>query len=206
MTSSYEIKSQEDLLMENTLMPFYQHNIAEFLEVVGENSHISLRVIDWFVTNYSKQFGTFYEIQRPGQRPRTFFVHNEYKNQLTGHGKKHFDPFRRRGRITFQYCLSDTGEESSIETTVAQLNFFKWAIENLVIEYIKTHLKEIIDDMNVRNVRPKDDEASTTSTASDGSLKHRKRELSVAATRKISQHRISMVVQFGKDGNSVNNK
>ena len=33
-------------------------------------------------------------------------------------------------------------------TTVGQLNFFKWAIENKIIDYIKEHLESIDTDMN----------------------------------------------------------
>jgi len=192
MSSSYSIKSRDDLLMENTLIPFYQHNMSRFLDVVGEGSDISLRVIDWFVTNYSKQYGIHYEIRRPNRMPRHFYVYNEYKNQLAGHGKKYFDPFRRRSRILFKYRLSGTEPESSIETTVAQLNFFKWAIENLIIDYVRSHLQEIIDDMNVRNVKLSDDDSSNNSE------KRRKRELSVASTRKISQHQMKTVLHFHK--------
>ena len=36
----------------------------------------------------------------------------------------------------------------TIETTVGQLNFFKWAIDNLIIDYIKENYDEIELDMN----------------------------------------------------------
>jgi hypothetical protein len=53
---------------------------------------------------------------------------------LKSFSKKQFDPFRRNVRIDFEYEPGKT-----IETTVAQLNFFRWAISNKVIDYINTN-------------------------------------------------------------------
>ena len=44
-----------------------------------------------------------------------------------------FDPFCRTNRIEF----------NDITTTVAQLNFIKWCIENDIIEYIKSNKSSI---------------------------------------------------------------
>ena len=33
-------------------------------------------------------------------------------------------------------------------TTIGQLNFFRWAIDNLIVDYILEHYKLIEDDMN----------------------------------------------------------
>jgi hypothetical protein len=38
-----------------------------------------------------------------------------------------------------------------METTIGQLNFFKWAIENRIIEFIENHYDDIEADMNARN-------------------------------------------------------
>ena len=45
-----------DILLES-LEKYYkdQKNIQKLLEVVEINNKISLRIIDWFVTNYSKK-------------------------------------------------------------------------------------------------------------------------------------------------------
>jgi hypothetical protein len=42
-----------------------------------------------------------------------------------------------------------------METTLGQLNFFKWAIENRVLEYIESHYDAIERDMNMRNSNSK---------------------------------------------------
>lgn len=70
-------------------------------------------------------------------------VHNNYKGQLKSYNKKNFDPFCRRNRIKFYYEPS-----KYFVTTVGQLNFFKWAIENYIINYIDDNIKTIEEDMN----------------------------------------------------------
>ena len=72
-------------------------------------------------------------------------VHNNYKGQLKAYSKRNFDPFCRRNRIRFYY-----EDNKYFITTVGQMNFFKWAMENHIIEYIRDHLKVIEDDMNLR--------------------------------------------------------
>ena len=59
--NSNNIKTQNELLM-STLMDFYntndskqkKSNFVKMMNVVNGESKISLRIIDWFVTNYAK--------------------------------------------------------------------------------------------------------------------------------------------------------
>ena len=62
--------------------------INELLDVLNNNSKISLRIIDWFVTNYSKKNNISYCINN-----KQFIVYIDYKLQLKGYSKKQFDPF-----------------------------------------------------------------------------------------------------------------
>ena len=70
-------------------------------------------------------------------------VFHSYKSQLKSYSKKFFDPFCRRNRIKYKYNESDV-----LSTTIGQLNFFKWAINNDVVEYIKDNYRNIENDMN----------------------------------------------------------
>lgn len=106
-----------------------------FLNQVSKGAPISLRVIDWFVTNYSREHDVNYLNTTTG---RNFNVHKEYKIRLKSYTKRQFDPFCRRNRINFYYS-----EDALVLTTVGQLNFFKWAIENHVLQYIEQHLSAI---------------------------------------------------------------
>jgi hypothetical protein len=144
---SLVIKSKEDELM-NTLLKFFkiESNLQIMIPILKGETRISLRLIDYFVTNYSKINNTKYEIRkvRNGKiNSNLFFVHGYYKSQLKSYSKKLFDPFCRRSRIWLEY---DNGQ--SIHTTIGQLNFFRWAIENLIIEYIEKNYETITEKMN----------------------------------------------------------
>jgi hypothetical protein len=126
-------------------MKFYRQNgnLHKMLRIIKSETKISLRIIDWFVTNYAKKNYTI--IQNGTER---FKVHLGYKQKLKAYNKKKFDPFCRWDRITVPY---DESGETLIETTVGQLNFFKWALEHKIIDYIEEHYDEIEKDMMNRN-------------------------------------------------------
>jgi len=145
--------TQNYLLMKN-LMEFYKdrNHLHKMMRIINGESKISLRIVDWFVTNFAKKNYTVYELLIPDNSPNNpptsvrFKVYNDYKLKLKSYSKKRFDPFCRWERITIPY-----DEEKCMETTIGQLNFFKWAIENNIIEYIDTHYDAIESDMNSRN-------------------------------------------------------
>lgn len=111
---------------------------ASSTDVSKISSKISLRLIDWFVTNYAKTHNVV--IHSPiASLPLN--VYRQYRMQLKAYSKQQFDPFRRRDRILFHYG------SQKIETTVGQLNFFRWMIENRILEYVEEHVDEIESDM-----------------------------------------------------------
>lgn len=101
-------------------------------------SDISLRMIDWFVTNYAKAYNTSYILNG-----HEFIVYREYKSQLKAYSKKLFDPFCRHDPIGLQLT-----NYPQIKTSVAKLNFFKWALDKNILEYIRNNHKDIGKDMN----------------------------------------------------------
>ena len=139
-----------------------EQNINKLKSILDGESKLSLRLIDWFVTNYSKKNLVMYNliklkkelldndsgIETDDSNTVEYFsdyfnVFSDYKAQLKSLNKKNFDPFCRRSRIKFFYDMNDY-----IITTVGQLNFFKWAIENYILEYIEKNIKEIEEDMD----------------------------------------------------------
>jgi hypothetical protein len=148
--------TQNDLLMMH-LMEFYKDktNLHKMIRIINGESKISLRIVDWFVTNYAKKYYTVYELPENSPGPEgsegscdtyRFKVYNDYKLKLKAYSKKRLDPFCRWERISIPY-----DDEKNMETTIGQLNFFKWAIENRIIEYIDNHYDDIEADMNARN-------------------------------------------------------
>ena len=148
--NSNNLNTQNELLMSN-LMSFYKKddvenkNLSKMMTIVNGESKISLRIIDWFVTNYAKKFFVIYDVSGCSNISR-FKVYNDYKLKLKAYSKRSFDPFCRWERINIQY-----DDENYIETTIGQLNFFKWAIENKIVEHISDNYVVIENDMNQRN-------------------------------------------------------
>lgn len=97
----------------------------------GENS-LSLRLVDWFITNYARKHNIIHT-KAGASGPLCINIYLSYRSQLKTYSKQQFDPFRRHERIVFEF------EDISLETTVGQLNFFRWAIENDVLEYIESN-------------------------------------------------------------------
>lgn len=138
-----DYSTQNQLLLDKLLEYYRKNNNLDFmLNIINGNSNISLRIVDWFVTNYSKKYYTVISTNN-GERLK---IYDDYKLKLRSYSKKRFDPFCRWERITIPF-----DQNTHVQTTIGQLNFFKWALENKIIEYIQTNLKTIELDMNSRN-------------------------------------------------------
>jgi hypothetical protein len=190
--------TQNDLLLKN-LMIFYKtyhldgmynpnNNLDKILKIITGETKISLRIVDWFATNYAKKYYTLYVIEGTQDNvTRRFKVYDDYKLKLKAYSKKRFDPFCRWDRISIPYKNG-----TSIETTIGQLNFFKWTLENKVIDYIEQNYADIEKDMNNRNSTSKRKEIIT-----DNSKTRKKREeLSISATKSIKKEKVEIIVQF----------
>ena len=178
--------TQNELLI-NKLLEFYSNidNLEKMLIIITGKSKISLRIIDWFVTNYSKKYFTLYNVEKEGEIKR-FKIYEDYKLKLKAYSKKRFDPFCRWERIEIPYK-----DGKNIETTLGQLNFFKWALENNVINYIEENYEEVEKDMNNRNSN------SRKKDLLDNSKTRKKREeLSISATKTIKKEDIEIVIKF----------
>lgn len=138
-TRKRKIFCKQELIIQS-LQSFYTNrsDLKEILVLFEGESIMSLRLIDWFVTNYAKSHNISYI-----HKNQEFFVYIDYKNQLKAYSKKLFDPFCRRERIMFQ--MKDI---PAFITTVGKLNFFRWAIEKGVIDFIKMNLTEVEKEMN----------------------------------------------------------
>jgi hypothetical protein len=154
-----QITSQENMIIK-TLEKFYEDpiNINTFIPIINSESKISIRLIDHFVTKYSKTNKVVFKLNEldtynlssslekdTQQSNISFSVHTSYKQQLKAFQKKHFDPFSRGDRIP--YFMGD----NCVITTIGQLNFFKWFISKKIYDYVKLNQEVIENDMNKKN-------------------------------------------------------
>ena len=115
--------------------------------ILTQTSSVSIRILDWLVTNYSKsQKVVLY--YRQGKKRRIFDVYHEYDDTLSTYGRKLFDPFRRGDRTHFMGKDVKTGKMAKYETTLAQIVFFKWADEKGVLTFCKKNVEAIEADMH----------------------------------------------------------
>lgn len=237
---SYTLKKTKDIQGKSELLlvklnKFYQDskNKNDLIKILNGQTKISLRIIDWFVTNYSKKHFIEYIIQDKIKSPkrntlkkttinkisqknnskytssnRQFNVFLSYRSQLNAYSKKQFDPFCRRNRIDFYF-----NETQFVTTTVGQLNFFRWALSNNVIDYILKNYEEIEIDMNLNTKKNriqnlnKDEEKPldaldikniVQSELKTKAKKERKKRqpLSVAATNNMNKNNNPVLVSF----------
>jgi hypothetical protein len=203
--------TQNDILL-NKLLLFYKNTeyFDKMISIINGTSKISLRIVDWFVTNYSKKNYCVIENAETNER---FKVYNDYKLKLKAYSKKKFDPFCRWDRINVPYKNT-----MCVQTTLGQLNFFKWTIENKILEYIENNYSTIENDMNLRNssakvkntsinsntsIESSDSYTSTSSSASDTSVinnlnktRKKREELSSNASKIIQKEFISTTLVF----------
>jgi hypothetical protein len=189
IVNNTQYNTQNQLLL-NSLMDFYSNkeNIHKMINIINGESKISLRIVDWFVTNYAKKYYTIYELPNT---PR-FKVYNDYKLKLKAYSKKRFDPFCRWERISIPY-----DETNCMETTIGQLNFFKWAIDNKIIDYINENYFDIEKDMNNRNSNSKKRiSIDSEDNVNNGNTRKKREELSISACKCIKKESVKIIVKF----------
>ena len=169
-----QIQSQEQWVLYR-LERFYANpqHLEKVKSILDGTSHLSLRLIDWFVTNYAKKYNVAYLTKSQ----KHVIVYLSYKSHLKAYSKKMFDPFCRWKRIKFH----------DIETTVGQLNFFEWALSDQVLDYLEKNHETVHADMETRI-----HEGKETADAP----KKKRHELSRSATKSLARHDVSVKVSF----------
>ena len=189
-----------DLLM-HSLSKFYAYgnHIERITPVINSKSEISLRLVDWFITNYSKKKHTIIT-RKVNNNIIHLNVFLSYRSQLKSYSKTYFDPFRRRDRIRFYYNSTEY-----IDTTIGQLNMFRWIILNDVLDYIIENKEVIEQDMihtqrenqkkklNTDNIKVK---VVETEYGKVTTTRKKRNELSKSIMKNMNQLEGARVLQF----------
>lgn len=177
--SDLDIDTKLSLLMKS-LTDFYRDSIyiEQIKSIIDQNSVISLRILDWFITNYSKKHRTIITNNK-----RSIDVYQNYKLQLKSFSKRQFDPFCRKNKIIFYY-----NDDDYIETSCGQLCFFRWCFENNILNYVKDNLSIIEQDMK-NSLKSKKNMKTPESC-------QKRQPLSVSASRSVSKQNVKYTVKF----------
>jgi len=136
-------KSQKQLCYYKIIDKFFKKCSLEMrqkmVNIINSESIISLRVLEWVVTKSSNKI-----VNIKLSDNEYYSVNIMYKAQLKSYKKKNFDPFRRDKKFKYIY---DKDNNKKVVTTLGQLNFFKWAITNKIIEHVEKNYDEINNAM-----------------------------------------------------------
>lgn len=192
--------SSKDELLKIKLLEFYKipENLSILLPIILQQTRLSLRSLDWFVTNFCKKKNINY-INIKNNEEISFFPFKSYKSQLKAYSKKFCDPFCRRERVIFDYknytiinFKNDIqlGHKNYIITTIGQLNFFKFAIQENIIKYAMENITDIENDMN-NTLKNRESEKKFLEVKSI-----KRKELSIPGNKSIHITRISAIIKF----------
>lgn len=154
-------------LLLSSISKYFKNNpihLEHLKNIISGKSFISLRLIDWLLTHFAKNNNIQYWIDddnkniykslpdnlKKAANLRKFNMYIDYRAQLKSFSKMYFDPFRRHERIS--YILNDKEE---IETTIGQLNLFRWFFKNYIYEYIINNYNDISKNMSTKNKNDK---------------------------------------------------
>lgn len=195
----------------NIAKAFFKNNthIADkIINIKDQKAIISLRILDWFVTRYTKKNNITYKV-KIDDKEHDFDVYLSYDSQLKSYKKKRFDPFARKnkdstGLFFFKFPYTD----KKILTNIKQLNFFVWAFKYKIVDYVETNVEELTKQMNIdnknnrklREIKLKKKENDTLSTASNKSNKSKKEkhkeEVYFSIKRKIKNDKESLEITW----------
>jgi len=150
--------ASQDLLL-SSISTYYtktldKRNLLD--KIIQSEYKISLRVIDWFITHYTREKNIVVWLDTKNNNAlvespthynadlKKFHIYLEYRAQLKSYTKMYFDPFRRHDRISFVITKRPL---KVTETTIGQLNFFRWIFQNNILQYIEKHQEQIEEDM-----------------------------------------------------------
>lgn len=195
--------SDKVTLLMNSLNEFYKDGkyISKIKPILDQKAEVSLRILDWFITNYAKKYRVIIN--------GNFDVYQNYKLMLRSFSKRQFDPFCRKNKIVFYYqnwedstdknatkgvelkSSSQMTDEACLETSCGQLCFFRWCFQNGIIDYVENHLEEIENDMKQSL---KTDRKETPQERKQNEKK--RQQLSVSAARSVSKRNVKYTIKF----------
>lgn len=173
-------------------------NINKMIDIIHEKSDISLRILEWYVTKYTKK-----KTSKKDSKIETFDIKLSYKIQLRSYKKRYFDPFRRGQKFFYYFGNKENGKY--IHTTLGQLNFFKWLFSNNILEDFIKNKKQITSEFSVtkkcddtpKKKRKTKEQTSSSSKNASCSEESDDKSVNMKATKDIdSDGKVKIILRF----------
>jgi hypothetical protein len=161
--------------LESQLGEFYskKENAERVLPVLNRVSPVSLRLLEYFVVNFSKHSKVLY--RHHGQ---VIDVHDSYEAQLKTYHKAFFDPFKRSEKRTWDFA----GQEKH-DVTLGQLCFLKWVVVAGILDYLEANLQRVAESMKSYLSRPRDEPRQRENSGRRSRTSRKKSPVQVTAVR-----------------------
>lgn len=140
--------------LEESLTSYFSSNdnLKQML-IIHHSRTVQPRLIDFFITQYSKKYPQFYIHNTHG----ICDIYNSYKLQLKGYHKKHFNLFGKDNKVKL-------GKNISI--ALSKLNVYRWILDNDVLKCI---------NLNKFDVQNKYSDFRKSSSKKHAKIKNKKR-------------------------------
>ena len=135
--------SGADKVLLDSIIEYYNENteyITKLISIVKRKNGMSLRVIDYLCTNYSKENSIIIST-KDGHIPRD--LNSDYQKNLNAYNKKYLDPFSRRNKIVINVSYDNNETHEKRNTSIGQLNFFRWFFKNNIDQYLSREKKTV---------------------------------------------------------------
>ena len=159
-----EIEKLYFIRINNFYKNLVKNEMQNVFDIITKNkSKISLRFLDWFVTKYCKMYNTIIKVNNKYTNNDKFNINIHYKAQLRSYKKDYMDPFKRqKSSKKFKYECN----EYKFITSLCQLNFMKWIVENDILLYVNENYEELSSKIDHVNLFYKKNKSSTSSNSS----------------------------------------
>ena len=165
------------------LIRFYTVEKLEIIKpLINQEHDISLRLIDWTLTNYGKKKCVKY----PLPNGKIVDVHESYKNYMSSYSRNTlFDLFRRGKCLKVIYGHN---HEHYIISSVKQLNSFRCVLEINLLDYIRANKDKIEEDHRMALRRSADNKKCNS--------RKKRQELSSSIYKKCLKHTYKVTITF----------
>ena len=192
------LKTVEERALYTKIDSFFMNDcdytkILKMVAIIENENIISLRMLNWFAMKHSATMQPLEITNDEDSKVELFDVKISYRARLNTHSKKYFDPFRR-GR-KFDYHYDKTDKNKMVETTICQLNFFRWLLMHDLLDYVEEHFNELKNKMgSFNNVEKKKKEVKKEKEKEQNKLIKNKKEETKLKAKKFTEDKTDTLV------------
>jgi hypothetical protein len=163
----------------------------EMVKIINNEHEVSLRLLNWVGMKHSATMPPL-EVTNEDGSSTLFDVKISYKARLDTHSKKYFDPFRRGPRFDYHYDSDD--KTKVVETTLCQLNYFRWTFIIRLLRYIKENKEQLKNKMGTFNASEKKKKEVKKEVAKKKSIKKKREAFKIKVNRFTEENTSKLVI------------